>query len=34
MLAIEVMEDLLNFLYELDHKATRLRALSAEKKGP
>jgi hypothetical protein len=25
-LAIEVMEDLLNFLYELDYKASRLRA--------
>jgi len=31
-LAIEVMEDLLNFLYELDYKASRLRKLKKTKR--
>jgi len=31
-LAIEVMEDLLNFLYELDYKASRLRKFKKTKK--
>jgi hypothetical protein len=31
-LAIEVMEDLLNFLYELDYKASRLRASTKTRK--
>jgi hypothetical protein len=31
-LAIEVMEDLLNFLYELDYKASRLRASAKARK--
>lgn len=31
-LAVEVMEDLLNFLYELDYKAARLRSAAKERK--
>jgi len=33
-LAIEVMEDLLNFLYELDYKASRLRRDTSKRKLP
>lgn len=33
-LAIEVMEDLLNFLYELDYKASRLRRNTSKRKLP
>ena len=33
-LAIEVIEDLMNFLYELDYKASKLAAASSAKAAP